>query len=146
MNYGELMDDIRFENEIKQKEMAKILGITPATYNAYEKQSLVIPSKYLIAFCDYFKISTDYILGISKERSYPNLKIGITKKEAGFRFRKFRKSLKLNQQKFSRILSISSSSLSAYEHGINFIPTTLIYEICKKYKVSSDYLLGRIDN
>ncbi len=144
MNYGELMWDIRFDHYINQKQMAKILGINPVAYNMYEKQTLIIPMKYLIKFCDYFDISTDYILGFSKERNNPNIIKNISKKDAGMRLRKFRKHLKLNQQEFADIFNVTNFSLSAYERGVYFIPTELLYKICKKYKKSSDYLLGRL--
>jgi len=146
MKYGELMDDIRFEHEIKQKDMAKIMGIAPAAYNAYEKESLIIPLKHLIKFCDYFNISLDYILGFSKERNYPNMKKEADKKTAGFRIRKFRKSLNLTQQNFAKELKIPGSTLSEYEHGKVLIPTALLYEVCKRYNISADFILGRIEN
>lgn len=140
------MDDIRFENEVKQKDIAKILGITQATYNLYEKQSIIIPIKHLIGFCNYFNISIDYILGFSKERNYSNMKKELNKKEVGIRLRKLRKSLNLNQQSFAKVLNIPNTTLSEYEHGKLLIPTALLYEICKKYNISADYLLGKIDS
>lgn len=144
MNYGEIMDDIRFENRIKQKEMAKILGISTATYNAYEKQSLVIPLKHLINFCNYFHISLDYILGFSSYKNYENVSEEINLKEMGIRLRKLRKSLGFKQFQFAKELKILNSTLSEYEHGKILITTSTLYFIGKKYHISCDYLLGKI--
>ena len=43
-------------------------------------------------------------------------------------------------------LSTTSSTISAYETGKTLILTAFAYQICKKYKVSLDYLVGRTNN
>ena len=52
----------------------------------------------------------------------------------------------LTQKELANILNIDSSTISKYEHGINVIATPFLYTICKKYNISADYLLGKIDN
>ena len=36
--------------------------------------------------------------------------------------------------------------ISDYENKKKFIPTPFLYQICKKYHISADYLLGKIDH
>ena len=62
MEYGEIMKDIRFEYDIKQKEIANIMGIAKSTYNQYEQQYDIIPLKHLLTFSNYFNISIDYTI------------------------------------------------------------------------------------
>ena len=39
-----------------------------------------------------------------------------------------------------------SSTISKIENGHNIIATPFLYQICKKYNISADYLLGKIDS
>ena len=61
MNYGEKMKEIRLENNILQKDIAKILNLSVYTYSHYETKDTIIPINHLISFCDYLSISIDYI-------------------------------------------------------------------------------------
>ncbi len=42
-------------------------------------------------------------------------------------------------------LNIENGTIANYELGINLIATPFLYSICKKYNISADYLLGKID-
>ena len=65
---------------------------------------------------------------------------------AGKRLKEFRKENKLTQEKLANILNTTFSNIAFYEKGRNLIAIPVLYEICKKYNISADYLLGRIDN
>jgi len=145
MEYGELMKDIRFENDIKQNEMAKILGISRSAYNNYEQQYNIIPLKYLIVFANHFNISIDYLLGLSKEKNNYN-KININHKNIGINLRKVRRDNKLTQLELAQKLHIANSLLSSYEKGRYLISTASLYSICKLFNTKADYLLNRHEN
>ena len=53
---------------------------------------------------------------------------------------------KLTQKELAKVLNVDISLPSKYEHGIYPIATTYLYSLCKKYNVSADYLLGKVDN
>jgi len=61
------------------------------------------------------------------------------------RIKSFRKENNLTQEKLASILNISDGTIAGYECGNNIIATPFLYDLCKKYHVSADYLLGRID-
>ncbi len=61
------------------------------------------------------------------------------------RLKEFRKEHKLTQLLLTKELNISRTTLANYECGTYPIATTFLYAICKKYKISADYLLGKID-
>ncbi len=63
-----------------------------------------------------------------------------------YRLKEFRKDNNLTQNKLCEFLHIDQPTWSAYETGKSLIGTPFIYMICKKYKISADYLLGKIDN
>ncbi|MBR5388654.1 MAG: helix-turn-helix transcriptional regulator [Clostridia bacterium] len=52
---------------------------------------------------------------------------------------------KLTQSAFGKSISVSQDTVSLWEKGKSLPNTEFIIEICKKYKVSADYLLGLED-
>lgn len=63
--------DLREDHDLKQKELAKILGISQRTYSHYENGTRKIPLDILVALADYYHCSADYLLGrTNKKESY----------------------------------------------------------------------------
>lgn len=61
------------------------------------------------------------------------------------RLKEFRKENKLTQESLAQLLNVVKGTVGNYESGRALIATPFLYEICKKYKISADYLLGKID-
>ena len=57
--------DLREDNDFTQKEMAKKLNCSQQVYSNYELGQRDIPTDVLIKLSDIYKVSVDYILGIS---------------------------------------------------------------------------------
>ena len=55
--------DLREDGDKKQKEIAKILHVSQATYSRYETGELDIPHSALQTLADFYKTSVDYLLG-----------------------------------------------------------------------------------
>ena len=55
--------DLREDHDMKHKEVAALLGINQRVYSNYETGKRDIPLHHLIVLADYYKVSTDYILG-----------------------------------------------------------------------------------
>ena len=53
----------RLSQDLKQKEIAAILGIDQRVYSNYEIGKREIPTHLLIKLADYYNTTTDYILG-----------------------------------------------------------------------------------
>jgi transcriptional regulator with XRE-family HTH domain len=144
MNYGAKMKEIRMANNVLQKDIASIMGLSVFTYSHYETEDTTIPLKHLIDFCDYFKIRIDYILGLDSkyelESGYNIVDILICAK----RLKEFRKANKITQDKLAKILNTNQSVIANYERGRTLIALPFLYTICSNYKISADYLLGRI--
>ncbi|MBQ2839792.1 MAG: helix-turn-helix transcriptional regulator [Oscillospiraceae bacterium] len=62
------LKDLREDRDIKQKDIAEYLHIKQNTYSQYENGQRQLPVDILIKLSEYYNVSTDYILGISKER------------------------------------------------------------------------------
>ncbi len=61
--YYPRLKDLREDKDFKQKEIASILGIDQRVYSNYETGKREIPVKFVIQLADFYKTSTDYILG-----------------------------------------------------------------------------------
>ena len=63
------LKELREHNNLTQRDMEKILNIPFQQYQRYEKEINKIGLKYLIALAKYYNTSTDYILGITDEKT-----------------------------------------------------------------------------
>ena len=57
--------DLREDNDLTQKEVAKKLNCSQQVYSNYELGQRDIPTDILIKLSSLYNVSTDYILGIS---------------------------------------------------------------------------------
>lgn len=60
--------DLREDSDLKQKEIAEYLHIKQNTYSQYENGQRQLPIDILIKLAKFYKVSTDYILGLTKEK------------------------------------------------------------------------------
>lgn len=61
--------DLREDADLTQKEIADHLHIKQNTYSQYENGQRQIPLELLIALAKYYQTSTDYILGLTDNRT-----------------------------------------------------------------------------
>ena len=135
--------EIRLENNMSQKDISQILGVTRSSYAMWESNNNIIPLKRLIVLADYYKVNLDYLLGFRNRVC--SVKSGYDLMLCSKRLKEFRKEHNLTQQQIAAFLHIDQPTWSIYENGKNLIGTPFLYMICNKYKISADYLLGRID-
>ena len=65
MLYYERIRNIREDNDMKQEDIAIILKTNQRRISRIETGNSEIRIEELKVFCEYFKISSDYILGIN---------------------------------------------------------------------------------
>ena len=58
--------DLREDHDMTQAQIAAILGIDQRVYSIYETGKRDIPRPHLVTLADYYKASTDYLLGREK--------------------------------------------------------------------------------
>lgn len=64
--------DLREDKDRRQEDVAEILGISQTVYSCYERGFQTIPVVHLLKLADYYKVSTDYILGrTNNSKPYP---------------------------------------------------------------------------
>lgn len=58
-----IIRDLREDRDLKQKTVAEYLGISQQTYSNYENGRRDIPLWAVLKLSEYYKVSTDYLLG-----------------------------------------------------------------------------------
>lgn len=143
--YKNKLVELREEKNIKQYTLAQYLNFHKNAYGQFEREDTILPINHLNKICNYFNVSIDYIFSLTTITKYKNSKNEIDNNLAAIRLKEFRKENNLSQEKLANYLTMAKSSISKYEKGNNLLPTIALHKICKKYKISADYLLGKIE-
>lgn len=140
---GNRLAEIREIYEVSQREVAELLGIGKSAYARWETLERYIPLNRLNDFCNLYKVSMDYAMNLSSVNCSTIKKLSIDKKLVGKRLKKIRESFNITQEQLATQLNTSHSTISAYENGKTMILTIFALDICKKYKISLDWLCGK---
>ena len=73
---------LREQKGLTQADLAKQLGITRSSVNAWEMGISVPSTQYIVELSNIFKVSTDYLLGV--ERSASISVAGLTEKDVQY--------------------------------------------------------------
>lgn len=57
--------DLREDHDLKQRQVAEILRCSQQVYSNYELGQRDIPTDVLIRLSDFYKVSVDYLLGLT---------------------------------------------------------------------------------
>ena len=136
---------IRCKRELSQREVAKILKVSKSTYARWETGEQIIPLPHLNNFCHFFKVTFDYVIGLTDTNKYStfNYTTKIDKERIGNNLKIIRKKNKLTQKDLAKILNTSQSTISAYEHGKTLVLTAFIYSVCTHFSISADRICSR---
>ena len=70
--YFQILRDLREDKDLRQEDVAEILGISQTVYSRYERGFQTIPVVHLLKLADFYRVSTDYILGrTNTSKPYP---------------------------------------------------------------------------
>ena len=61
---------LREDHDKTQQQIAEYLGINQTVYSRYETGKNDMKPGQIIALCDYYKVSADYVLGLPSGRPY----------------------------------------------------------------------------
>ncbi|MDD5944820.1 MAG: helix-turn-helix transcriptional regulator [Clostridia bacterium] len=68
VDYIQRIRNLREDADKTQAEIAEILGTSQTMYARYERGANELPVRHLIALCKYYRVSADYILGLSDKK------------------------------------------------------------------------------
>ena len=61
------MRDLREDHDKTQQEIAELLNMHRSVYRRYESGELETPSWVIVKLAQYYRVSTDYLLGLKDE-------------------------------------------------------------------------------
>lgn len=146
MSLGNRIKNCRTNINLTQKELAQRIGLTPKMVSFYENEERTPPADILINLSQIFGVSTDYLLGLTKD----NLSYGITlyssrneltNNEVGHNLLYWVRKTGLEDNEISQKLGISNDILNGYYSGES-IPLNVLIELSNLCNVSTDCLLG----
>ncbi len=65
---NQIIKELREDNDYTQKQVADYLNIKQQVYSRYELGIRALPVQHLISLCEFYNVSSDYILGIKKQQ------------------------------------------------------------------------------
>lgn len=71
MDYIDRMIAVRQDADETQRQLSNSIQYAQAQIARYETRKNEPPIRYLIDFCNHYKVSADYILGLSKNSKWP---------------------------------------------------------------------------
>ena len=81
VNLGERLRNLRLEKQITQTEMSRRIGISAVMISSYELEQRQPSYETLIKLAAFFGVTSDYLLGLEKERTISVA--GLSEKEIG---------------------------------------------------------------
>lgn len=64
MTYFQRLKDLREDHDLKQEDVAKVLGIQQTQYSRYERGVQMMGIDKYIVLAKYYDVSLDFIVGI----------------------------------------------------------------------------------
>jgi transcriptional regulator with XRE-family HTH domain len=62
-SYQQLLKDLREDKDLKQSDVAELIGTTQQQYSNYETGESELPLRALTVLADFYGVSADYLLG-----------------------------------------------------------------------------------
>ena len=140
------MKEIRENKEDTQDKIAKILGVSRSTYAGWENGIDNIPLLKLNDFCNYYKVSLDYICGLTNVKNIEIINKEINPLTIGNNLKNVRIKKNDTQESVANIIQVDQSNYSKYELGKILIHTYPLIEFAKHYNISIDWLCGKKEN
>lgn len=72
MDYIDRLNALRIDNDIKQKDIAVLLGCQQSAISKYETRKVPYRVEDIIKLCKFYNVSADYVLGLPKDMPYPD--------------------------------------------------------------------------
>lgn len=71
MDMIDRMISVREDHDETQRDLAKALGFAQAQLARYETRRHEPPIRFLLAFCQHYNVSADYLLGLPRGLEWP---------------------------------------------------------------------------
>lgn len=140
--------EIRENNDLKQHEIAKKIGMGRAEYANIESEISNIKLKDFLKFCNEFNCSMDYAANLTNNNSHISNSISkIDKSIMADRLRTIENENSKESKDIAIELGITPSAYSNYKNKNmeRLMQTLMVKYLAKKYGYSMDWIVGRTD-
>ncbi len=72
-SFGELLEELRSDKKMTQKDLANVLHVSVGTISNYERDVYYPEIEKLINLADYFHVTIDYLLGRCEHNFSPDV-------------------------------------------------------------------------
>ena len=130
--------------DLKQKDLADILGVNFTTVSGWETGKDTIPLERLVDYANLYNYSLDYLFGLTRDNIDGYLPLELNLEVIAKNLRIIRKKNNLTQEQVAKKINTTQAAYAHYELALNLIPTTFLYNLVQVYEpFSIDKLLGR---
>lgn len=143
MKYHEIISNLRVKNGYTQEDIAKLLKISSTAYKYYETAERLIPLEKLNILANLYRVSLDYLLGLTKKNDIKNTQKNINYRYLKFCIRFLRKRERITQVFMADYFGSSSWMIWHYENDPYSISILYLIFLSKRYKISVDYMCGK---
>ena len=119
-----------------------LFGVSFKTVAGWENSHDTMPLTKLVKFCNLYKFSIDYVIGLSKVNNYVELD-KLDRVKIGNKLKRIRQKLGLTQETIASECMISQATYSGYENGKYLITSLCLYTICYNHKISMNDILKK---
>lgn len=138
--FSETLNELIFDNGLTAKSLAEALNAEPSTITRYLRGERVPSVESLVAIADYFKCSTDFLLGRTEENKEQTFK---TCPPFNEQIEFFKVYFKCSSYKIYNGTGISKSRYYDWKNGKRAPTVDNIVRLAELFECSADFILGR---
>ena len=71
MTYQNRLKALREDHDLNQTKVAEVLNVSQITYSQYERGVRELKIEQLKMLCEFYGVSSDYVIGLPKDLDYP---------------------------------------------------------------------------
>lgn len=143
MEFKERLINVRKHKCLTQKEISNILEIKQQQYRKYERGINIMLITIVQKICFNLKVSSEYLLGFNSK--IKEIKVNKYNEYYNERIKEIREYRDQYQTDLAKLTDISVQEIHKYEKGIRIMSITNLTKICACLNISSNYILGFID-
>jgi len=139
--FAERLDDLLFEANISSLALAKELNCGRATIYRYLQGNRIPTVDMVIRLADYFKCTTDFLLGLEEE-SYPQefQQCPPFKDRLAFLLKYFN----ISKYRLQKLSNVPESAIYNWQNGVFEPKIDNVIRIAKALDCSVDVVIGRV--
>ena len=138
-NIAERLEELIFESNLNNKMLAKAINISESCITQYIKHGDLPTVENLLKIADYFKCSTDFLLGFEEKQNLVFKKCPPFNEQINFLLNYFDRK----QSFIYTNTEISRSRFFEWKKGVRFPSLDSVIKLAELFGCRIDFVLGR---